>query len=58
MAKKSTLLSVWAFQSVTYLVTLAEAKDIVIILSTLVAVGYTLWRWRRDYEKHKNNIRK
>ena len=52
------IVSVWLLQSVSFTASIADAKDIVIITSAIIATGYTLWRWRKDIKKNNQNNQK
>lgn len=51
------ILSVWFATIISWVVILSHVQAIVGIVTALSALGYTLWRWRRDFnnEKKKKN---
>ena len=47
--------SVWIAWLFTFMLNLANIKEAIVIISALVATGYTIYRWVKDV---KNNNRK
>lgn len=45
--------SVWFATTIVWIISLTEIEAILKVLAAAIAVGYGLWRWRRDYKKEK-----
>jgi hypothetical protein len=44
---------VWLANIFAISISLVNIKDILSIFSLLMAIGYSAWRWHRDYKKDK-----
>ena len=39
----------------TAIVWIANIRDVLSVISLIIAIGYGIWRWRREAKSKKNN---
>lgn len=49
------ILSVWVAWLFTFMLNLANIKEVIVIISALVATGYTIYRWVKDVGNRSAN---